>query len=364
MRSFASALVRQFHTIDFDDTHFHLIEAMGRIMPEVSLKTSHWVLKNLAQRGAEVHLDTQLTSAVDGNLVLSTGETFESDIIVWTAGVMANPFIRNTDLPVEERGRLSVLADLRVVDPDGSVVEDAWGAGDVCAVPDLTGGGVGGFCVPNAQHAVRQGKLMAKNIVANLRGEAPRRVQATAASAPSPGIGLYDGVFQSGPIGDQGPHRLVHAPRLPRLRGPVLGAQDPRVRQLDHELPAAPRPGRHPGPRHPAARVRDLRVAPEGVARRCPSATRGLRAARVEVAHPSRRALRALLRERRHALPWQRALVAQLAEAGDLKSLESGFESQRGHRCSPQVEPVSTRPLRGLSTSAFRPSTPSRRPRR
>src|SRR3712207_8006623 len=97
----------------FDDTTFHLIEAMGRIMPEVSHNTSLWVLKNLAQRGAQVHLDTQLKSAVGGVIELSTGETFESDTIVWTAGVMANPVLRNTDLPTEERGRLRVQADLR-----------------------------------------------------------------------------------------------------------------------------------------------------------------------------------------------------------------------------------------------------------
>ena len=171
LRSFASALVRTYPTIDFDDTHFHLIEAMGRIMPEVSLKTSHWVLKNLAQRGAEVHLDTQLASAVGGKIELSTGETFESDIIVWTAGVMANPVIRNTDLPIEERGRLRVQADLRVIYDDG-VVEDAWGAGDVCAVPDLTGGGVGGYCVPERPARRASGQAAGPQ----RRGVAARRV--------------------------------------------------------------------------------------------------------------------------------------------------------------------------------------------
>jgi NADH dehydrogenase len=219
MRSFASAMIRQFPTIEFDDTHFHLIEAMGRIMPEVSLKTSHWVLKNLAQRGAEVHLDTQLTSAVDGKLVLSTGESFESDVVVWTAGVMANPVIRNTDLPVEERGRLRVLADLRVVGEDGEVVPDAWGAGDVCAVPDVTGGGVGGYCVPNAQHAVRQGKLLAKNVVAALRSETPRVYEHKSAGAVA-GIGLYHGVYQSGPVAIKGliawfMHRGYHGFAIP-----------------------------------------------------------------------------------------------------------------------------------------------------
>ena len=219
LRSFASALVGQYSQISMEDTHFHLVEAMGRIMPEVSLKTSHWVIKNLEQRGAIVHLDTQLASAVDGNIELSTGETFESDLIVWTAGVMANPVIRNTDLPVEERGRLRVQADLRVVDDNG-VVDDAWGAGDACAVPDLIEGqGVGGFTVPNAQHAVRQGKLLAKNITASLRGEAPREYVHKNQGAVA-GIGLYEGVFQSGGVAIKGliawfMHRGYHGFAMP-----------------------------------------------------------------------------------------------------------------------------------------------------
>ncbi|BDI23589.1 NAD(P)/FAD-dependent oxidoreductase [Herbiconiux sp. L3-i23] len=218
MRSLASNLVKKYPQLTFDDTHFHLIEAMGRIMPEVSLKTSHWVLKNLAERGAEVHLDTQLKSAVDGVIELSTGESFESDVIVWTAGVMATPMLKNTDLPLEERGRLRVRADLRVEGDDG-IVADAWGAGDVSAVPDLTGGGVGGFTVPNAQHAVRQGKRLAKNLVATLRGELPKDYIHKGLGAVA-GLGPGYGAFQSGKIGITGwvawlMHRGYHGLAMP-----------------------------------------------------------------------------------------------------------------------------------------------------
>jgi len=218
LRSLASSLLKFYPNISMDDTHFHLIEAMGRIMPEVSLPTSHWVLKNLAQRGAEVHLETQLTSAVGGKIELSTGESFESDLIIWTAGVMANPVLRNTDLPTEERGRLRVQPDLRVINDDG-IVADAWGAGDVSAVPDLTGKGVGGFCVPNAQHAVRQGKVMAKNIVAVLRGETPAEYRHDNLGAVA-GLGLGYGVFQSGKFAVKGVaawamHRGYHGLAIP-----------------------------------------------------------------------------------------------------------------------------------------------------
>ncbi len=218
LRSLASSLLAEYPHLTIDDTHFHLVEAMGRIMPEVSLKTSYWVLKNLAQRDAIVHLDTQLTSAVGGKIELSTGESFESDLIIWTAGVMASPMLRNTDLPVDERGRLKVRPDLRVTDGD-TLIEDAWGAGDVSAVPDLTGGGVGGFCVPNAQHAVRQGKLLAKNLTATLRGETPADYFHKNQGAVA-GLGLGIGVFQSRNLAVKGllawfMHRGYHGLAIP-----------------------------------------------------------------------------------------------------------------------------------------------------
>jgi NADH dehydrogenase len=219
LRSFATDLLKNYPGLTIDDTHFHLVEAMGRIMPEVSLETSHWVLKNLAERQAIVHLDTQLQSAVGGKIELSSGESFESDLIIWTAGVMANPVVRNTDFPLEQRGRITVQPDLRIVNEDGTVVPDAWACGDVAATPDLTGAGVGGFCVPNAQHAVRMGKQLAKNITATLRGENTKDYRHDNLGAVA-GLGLGVGVFQSGKFALKGfpawaAHRGYHGMAMP-----------------------------------------------------------------------------------------------------------------------------------------------------
>ena len=166
-----------------------------------------------------MHLETQVTGAVDGNVELSTGEVLPSDLIIWTAGVMANPtVVRGGDLPVEERGRIRTRPDLRV-GTDEEIVEGAWAAGDVSAVPDLSGGGVGGYCVPNAQHAVRQAKLLAKNLVAVLRGELPREYHHKNLGAVA-GLGLGIGVFQSGKFALKGlpawvAHRGYHGMAMP-----------------------------------------------------------------------------------------------------------------------------------------------------
>lgn len=218
MRSLASYMLRYYPTLSFDDVHFHLIEAMGRIMPEVSQETSEWVIANLDRRGAQIHLNTQLLSAVDGKIELSTGESFESGVIVWTAGVMAHPYVRNTNLPVDDRGRITAKATLQVVDGE-DVLEGAWTAGDVSAVPDLSGFGVGGYCVPNAQHAVRQAKLLAKNIVAELRGEGVKEYFHKPLGAVA-GLGIGVGVFQYKKLAVKGllawfMHRGYHGLAIP-----------------------------------------------------------------------------------------------------------------------------------------------------
>ncbi|WP_217134304.1 NAD(P)/FAD-dependent oxidoreductase [Leucobacter chinensis] len=220
LRSFATNLLRRYPEITFDETAFHLVEAMGRIMPEVSQKTADWVVKDQTRRGVTIHLDTQLSSAVDGNIELSTGEKYESDLIVWTAGVMPRPFLRGTDLPIGPRGHVVGSPTLQITTEDGKVLEGAWTAGDTSQTPDISSTpGPGGFCVPNAQHAVRQGKLLAKNIVAVLRGEAPAEYNHKNQGAVA-GLGMNTGVFQSGKIALRGyiawlAHRFYHGLAIP-----------------------------------------------------------------------------------------------------------------------------------------------------
>ena len=218
LRSLVSSMLKEFPTLKIDDTHFHLIEAMDRIMPEVSLKSSLWVIKNLERRQAHIHLNTQLTSAVGGALELSNGMVLHTDIVIWTAGVKAQSMLGGTGIPLDDRQRICAQADLRVVDGE-EIVEGMWTAGDVARVPDLSGGGVDGFCVPNAQHAVRQGKILAKNIVAVLRGETPVNYVHKNLGAVA-GLGIGYGVFQSGSLGIVGfpawiMHRFYHGFAIP-----------------------------------------------------------------------------------------------------------------------------------------------------
>lgn len=128
--SLASSLVADYSSRSFDDMRFHLIEAMGRIMPKVSLATSQWVLGRLTNIGGECvsrHAGDECAGRQRHSLVQ---KDHLDHLIVWGAGVTANPtVVRRSDLPIEERGRIRA----RVGSADRHV-EGAWAAGDIAAV--------------------------------------------------------------------------------------------------------------------------------------------------------------------------------------------------------------------------------------
>jgi len=198
--SLATSLVRSYPELSPAELAFHLVEARDRILPEVSDRPGQWVVRSLEKRGARVHLNTELVSARNGHVVLSTGEEFGSELIVWTVGNAANPMVHShTDLPIDQRGMQVVRADLRAR-TDLEPVPDAWAAGDDAAVPDLVADRPGAATVPNAQNAVRQGKLLADNIAATLRGREPKPYVHHSLGTVAT-LGLGRGIFQY--------HRLV-----------------------------------------------------------------------------------------------------------------------------------------------------------
>jgi NADH dehydrogenase len=193
LEDMARDAVAAFDTIATEDLHFVLVEGSPRILPEVSAELGGYTLDQLRKRNIEIHLSTFLTSCVDRHVVLSDGTEYDSETIVWTAGVKANPVLADSDLPLDQQGRVRCSATLQVVDADGAVVDGAWAAGDCAAVPDLVN--PGSFCPPNAQHALREAKLLGENLAKHLHSVAPAEYRhATVGTVAS--LGMHQGVAQ------------------------------------------------------------------------------------------------------------------------------------------------------------------------
>jgi NADH:ubiquinone reductase (H+-translocating) len=215
LEDMARYATRYYDNVKPDDLRWVLVEATGRILPEVGPDLGRYTVEELRKRNMEVKLETRLESCKDGHVVLSDGEDFDADTIVWTAGVKANPALAATDLPLDEKGRVECEANLRVIG-----LEDAWSAGDNAAVPDLTSD-TGDYCAPNAQHAVRQARRLAANILRVVDGKAPEDyIHKYVGSVAS--LGLHKGVAQLYGIKVKGwpawlMHRTYHMSRVPTL---------------------------------------------------------------------------------------------------------------------------------------------------
>ncbi|WNG90687.1 NAD(P)/FAD-dependent oxidoreductase [Mycobacterium sp. ITM-2016-00318] len=142
------------------DVRFVLLDMAEQVMPEVGEKLGERVQRVLRQRGVDVRLGVTLKEVHPDHVVLSDDSRIDTHTVAWVTGVTGAPLIESLGLPTE-RGRLKVQADLQVPGHP-----DVFAAGDAAAVPDLTQPGK--ITPPTAQHAARQGKVLARNVAASL----------------------------------------------------------------------------------------------------------------------------------------------------------------------------------------------------
>jgi len=161
--------------------HWVLVDAAPKILPEIPTRLGEYAAEQLARRGIDIRVSTTLTSAEAGAATLSDGERLETDTLVWTAGVRADPLLAELGLPLDDRGRVIVTPELRVQGRD-----DVWALGDCAHVPN--GATPGQPDPPTSQHALRQ----ARRLVKNLGGEAkPYRYRMLGQVAT---LGRYKGI--------------------------------------------------------------------------------------------------------------------------------------------------------------------------
>jgi NADH dehydrogenase len=168
LQDFAGDAMESYPRARLHGMRWVLVEATGRVLPEIDAGLAEYALRQLRGRGIDIRLETTLEEVTAETARLSSGEVLPTETVVWTAGVAPHPSLRHLDLPLDERGRVPVDEFLRV---QGS--ERVWAIGDCAAAPDPRGG----LCPPTAQHAVRQGPVAARNIAAELGVGRARRFE-------------------------------------------------------------------------------------------------------------------------------------------------------------------------------------------
>jgi NADH:ubiquinone reductase (H+-translocating) len=137
-----------------------LLDTSPRVLAELDPRLSRTAGRVLRRRGVEVLTGESVAEALDGSVQLTTGDKVLTRSLIWCVGVRADPLVDGLDLSTN-RGRLEVDEYMAVPGAQG-----IYACGDCAAVPDLTRPGQ--ICGMTAQHAQRQGKLVARNVAASL----------------------------------------------------------------------------------------------------------------------------------------------------------------------------------------------------
>jgi NADH:ubiquinone reductase (H+-translocating) len=162
LQHFAKDALKRYPRCREVGTRFLLVDVAERIMMEMKPTLAEFTMKVLKKRGIEFQLGTSISEVQEAECTLTSGEVVPTRTVVWTAGVKASPVAEHLGLPLD-RGRIEVDETMQV-----KGFKNVWALGDIAAVPDPARPGFP--CPPTAQHAIRQGKVLGKNIVSAMKG--------------------------------------------------------------------------------------------------------------------------------------------------------------------------------------------------
>jgi len=158
---FFRSIARFYRHIERREISVVLIEAGPRLLPDLTPAMGLYSAHALERRGVRVLLNTPVAGADEDGLELKDGERIATSTIIWTAGVKPSPLVASLPIGTGRGGAIVVRLDLSVAGYPG-----VWAIGDCAQVPNPEGG----WYPPTAQHAIREGPVVAHNIVSAIRG--------------------------------------------------------------------------------------------------------------------------------------------------------------------------------------------------
>jgi NADH:ubiquinone reductase (H+-translocating) len=161
LNDFARGILADYPRLRQEELRVIVVHSRERILPELSESLAQYAQRRMEDRGVAFRLNTRLTDAHPGIVVLSEGE-IHAHTLVWTAGTAPNPLLKS--LPVEKDKRGAVVVDHTLGVPGRPGV---WALGDCASIRDAK---TGQPCPPTAQFALREAELLARNIKAQLDG--------------------------------------------------------------------------------------------------------------------------------------------------------------------------------------------------
>lgn len=184
------ALKRDFRHIDPRHANILLLEGGPRILPSYPESLSEKARETLRRLGVDVRTEALVTAIAPGS-VSAVGWTIPTDTVVWAAGNVASPILRQLNAPQDAAGRVIVTPECTVPGHPGIfVVGDAAAFRHDPRFPLLPG---------TAPVAMQQGRYVARTIGDEL-ADRPRRPFRYVDKGQLAVIGRGDAVADLGPL--------------------------------------------------------------------------------------------------------------------------------------------------------------------
>jgi NADH dehydrogenase len=161
VNDFVRDAISFYRNLQARDLRIVLVHSGSVILPELNTKLGEYAQEKLRERGIEVKLDTRVLGYRNGIVELSDGSKIPTKTLIWTAGTAPHPILDAVPC-LKDRGRIATNEYMEVPNWPG-----VWAVGDCASIPDQR---TGKPYPPTAQHALRQGRVLAGNIRAAIKG--------------------------------------------------------------------------------------------------------------------------------------------------------------------------------------------------
>ena len=165
LTAFVDGIAPLYKHVNRDEVRFLLLQGGDRIMPEIDPKLADYGARVLGKRrGADIRTNA-IVRAIEPGKVHLPDETIEAETIVLAAGIVPNPVVAGLPVEKDKRGHIVVDGTMRCQSHP-----EVWALGDCASIPAPDG-----KPYPNlAQHALREAKVLARNIFGVLNGRPPQ----------------------------------------------------------------------------------------------------------------------------------------------------------------------------------------------
>jgi NADH dehydrogenase len=165
LTAFVDGIIPLYKHVNRDEVRFVMLQGGDRIMPEINPKLADYGARVLSGRsGADIRTKT-IVRAIEPGKVHLPEEIIEAETIILAAGIVPNPVVAGLPVDKDKRGHIMVDGTMRCQSHP-----EVWAIGDCAVIPAPDG-----KPYPNlAQHALREAKVLARNIFAVLNGRPPQ----------------------------------------------------------------------------------------------------------------------------------------------------------------------------------------------